>query len=274
VTNDTLLENLLEPGRLSAVFQPILQIATPGMKVHAFECLTRGPAGTNLESPNVLFEYARRKHAEGPVDRACVATVLNAARALPVGARLSINVHASTLSRDHEFIVFLGDTAEVCGIALDRVIIEVVEHVFPWDRSSFLNCLEGLRAVGVAIALDDIGLGQSNYHMILDTRPDYFKIDGYFVKGCRTDFYRQAVLESIAGLARRFGARVVAEAVENEGDLSIVAGLGIDLVQGWLFGKPAAGTESLAALGPGVSLATDEKPGEHHVLTPPTSSKK
>jgi EAL domain-containing protein (putative c-di-GMP-specific phosphodiesterase class I) len=65
----------------------------------------------------------------------------------------------------------------------------------------------------------------------------------------------------------------VAEAVENEGDLSIVAGLGIDLVQGWLFGKPAAGTESLTALGPNVSLATDDKT-ERHVLTPPTGSKR
>jgi EAL domain-containing protein (putative c-di-GMP-specific phosphodiesterase class I) len=127
--------------------------------------------------------------------------------------------------------------AEVCGISLDRLVIEVVEHVSPWDRPSFLNAIDGLRAIGVAIALDDIGLGQSNYQMILDTRPDYFKIDGYFVRGCRSDFYRQAVLESVAGLAARFGARVVAESVEDELDLAMVTKLGINLVQGWLFGR-------------------------------------
>jgi len=235
--SDTLLDRILEPGRLSAVFQPILEIGALGTSVHAFECLTRGPAGTNIESPDVLFEYARRKHAEPSVDHMCVETGLRAARRLPTTARLSLNVHASTLSRDHEFSVFLGDMAEVCGISLDRLVIEVVEHVSPWDRPSFLNAIDGLRAIGVAIALDDIGLGQSNYQMILDTRPDYFKIDGYFVRGCRSDFYRQAVLESVAGLAARFGARVVAESVEDEVDLAMVTKLGIDLVQGWLFGR-------------------------------------
>ena len=79
--------------------------------------------------------------------------------------------------------------------------------------------------------------------MILDTRPDYFKIDGYFVRGCRSDFYRQAVLESIAGLAARFGARVIAESVEDEAELATVTRLGIDLVQGWLFGRAASADE-------------------------------
>jgi EAL domain-containing protein (putative c-di-GMP-specific phosphodiesterase class I) len=241
--SDTLLDRILEPGRLSTVFQPILEIGAGGTSVHAFESLTRGPAGTNIESPDVLFEYARRKHAEPSVDHACVATALRAARQLPTTARLSVNVHASTLSRDHEFSVFLGDMAEVCGIGLDRLVVEVVEHVSPWDRPSFLNTLDGLRAIGVSIALDDIGLGQSNYQMILDTRPDYFKIDGYFVRGCRGDFYRQAVLESVAGLAARFGARVIAESVEEEADLEMVTKLGIDLVQGWLFGRPTSAEE-------------------------------
>jgi len=249
---DSLLDQVLAPGGLSAVFQPILEIGPWGTSVHAFECLTRGPAGTNLESPDVLFEYARRKHAEATVDHACVETALRAGRSLPAESKLSLNVHASTLSRDHEFSVFIGDMAEVCGISLDRLVIEVVEHVSPWDRPSFLNALDGLRAIGVLIALDDIGLGQSNYQMILDTRPDYFKADGYFVRGCRSDFYRQAVLESVAGLATRFGARVVAESVEDEGDLETVTRLGIDLVQGWLFGKAAAATEQgqLAILRP------------------------
>jgi EAL domain-containing protein (putative c-di-GMP-specific phosphodiesterase class I) len=247
--SDTLLDRILEPGRLSAVFQPILHVGPWGTSVHAFECLTRGPAGTNIESPDVLFEYARRKHAEPSVDHACVETGLRAARLLPPTARLSLNVHASTLSRDHEFSGFLGDMAEVCGIGLDRLIVEVVEHVSPWDRPSFLNSIDGLRAIGVAIALDDIGLGQSNYQMILDTRPDYFKIDGYFVRGCRSDFYRQAVLESVAGLAARFGARVVAESVEDEADLATVTKLGIDLVQGWLFGRATSAEDQGLFLG-------------------------
>jgi EAL domain-containing protein (putative c-di-GMP-specific phosphodiesterase class I) len=235
--SDSLLDSLLTPGGLSTVFQPIFEVREDTSRLYALECLSRGPTGTNLESPDVLFDYARRKHAEERVDRACVTTALRSARNLPGAPRLSINVHATTLGRDHEFVSFLGDEAEACGIPVDRLIVEVVEHVYAWDEQAFLNVVEGLRAIGVQLALDDIGRGHSNYRMILDCRPDYFKIDGYFVQGCRNDFYRQAVLESIAGLASKFAARVVAEAVEDSGDLSTLVGLGIDLVQGWLFGR-------------------------------------
>lgn len=239
---DSLLDVVLEPGGLTTVFQPIFEIDGTQRRVYSLECLTRGPAGTNIESPEVLFEYARRKRAEGPVDRACVATALRAAAPLPGEPRLSINVHASTLARDHEFAVFLGDAASESGVSLDRIVVEIVEHVLPWDAPSFLNALEGLRAVGVRIALDDVGRGHSNYRMMLDCRPHYFKIDGYFVRGVHDDFYRRAVLESVAKLASQFGGRVIAEAVEDEQELATVTRLGIDLAQGHLLARamPAA----------------------------------
>jgi EAL domain-containing protein (putative c-di-GMP-specific phosphodiesterase class I) len=82
----------------------------------------------------------------------------------------------------------------------------------------------------------------SNYQMVLDSRPDYFKMDSYFVNGVAADTYRQAILESVTLLARRFRARVIAEGVADAADLETLGGLGIDLVQGWLFSKarPAA----------------------------------
>jgi EAL domain-containing protein (putative c-di-GMP-specific phosphodiesterase class I) len=244
--SDTLLDAVLEPGGLSVVFQPIFDVSQGGRRLHALECLIRGPKGTNLESPEILFEYARRKRAEAEVDRACVAAALRVAGELPGSPDLSINVHATTLGRDHEFLVFLGDTAESHGIDLDRVTVEIVEHAFPWDGPRFQSALAALRAIGVRIALDDVGRGQSNYRMILDCRPDYFKLDRYFIHGCRGDFYRQAVIESVADLAAKFGARVVAEAVETEGDFDTVTGLGIDLVQGYLLAKAMPASKVVA----------------------------
>jgi EAL domain-containing protein (putative c-di-GMP-specific phosphodiesterase class I) len=79
--------------------------------------------------------------------------------------------------------------------------------------------------------------------MVLECRPDYLKVDRYFVTGCHDDFYRKAVLSSIAQLARPFGARVIAEGVEDARDLAVLKRLGITLVQGHLFGRPAAAAE-------------------------------
>jgi EAL domain-containing protein (putative c-di-GMP-specific phosphodiesterase class I) len=230
----SLLDRILEPGELSVVFQPIFEVAGPARSIHAVECLIRGPRGTNLESADVLLEYVRRKREENLVDRVCVETALAAARALPGAPRLSINVHASTLGRGADFLTSLSDAAGRHEIPLSRLTVEIVEHAPPWDGPGFLQAIGGLREMGVRIALDDIGLGQSNYKMILDSRPDYFKVDRYIVQGAHGDFFRRAILESIARLAHQFGGRVVAEGVEQTQDLTALLELGIELMQGYL----------------------------------------
>ena len=77
--------------------------------------------------------------------------------------------------------------------------------------------------------------------MILDCQPDLLKIDRHFVAGAGQDDHRRAVLEFIAGLARRLGGRAVAEGIEEEGDLAAAAEAGIDLFQGFLLARPCAG---------------------------------
>jgi EAL domain-containing protein (putative c-di-GMP-specific phosphodiesterase class I) len=161
--------------------------------------------------------------------------VLRAATALPRHVRIGLNLHASTLALNPEFLNELGDAASEFGISAERLVVEIVEHAPPWDVAGFRNGVAGLRDIGARIALDDVGLGHSNYMMILECRPDYFKIDRYFVHDAGTDFYRKAVLASVAQLARPFGAQVVAEGVETIDDLRTAQEAGIGLFQGWLF---------------------------------------
>jgi EAL domain-containing protein (putative c-di-GMP-specific phosphodiesterase class I) len=98
--------------------------------------------------------------------------------------------------------------------------------------------LAKLRALGVLVAIDDIGLGYSNFRMIVDAQADYFKIDRYFVTGIERDPYRFAVLESVAKLASKVDARVIAEGIETASELGFVIEAGIDLVQGFYFSEP------------------------------------
>jgi EAL domain-containing protein (putative c-di-GMP-specific phosphodiesterase class I) len=234
-----LLDTILDPGGLRVLFQPIVEVGPEGKRgVHALECLTRGPQGTNLENAGVLFDYVRRKREESRVDRACVSTALETAAPIPNRPALSLNVHASTLGRDLGFPAFLGERAAASHIPPGELIVEIVEHAPPWDGHSFLSALQSLRDMGVRIALDDVGLGQSNYRMVLDCRPDYFKIDRYFAHGSAGDPHRRAVMESVHQLARKFGAQVVAEGIERPEDLETIKSLGIALVQGYLFSPP------------------------------------
>lgn len=238
-----LLDRILEPGSLSVRFQPVLTAHFRRPVPHYFEALIRGPQGTTVENPAILFEYARKKSQEATVDRACVATILDAAAGLPTGAVVGLNVHASTLAMDEGFVGFLAQALTARGFACERLIVEIVEHAPPWNVLAFRVALDGLRRLGVRIALDDVGLGHSNFMMILECRPDYFKVDRYFVHGCHQDFHRRAVLASVAQLALAFDALVVAEGVEERTDLVAVRQMGISLVQGHLFGQPAPAAE-------------------------------
>ena len=246
-TDRTHLDTLLDPGSLSVVFQPIFEVGVGAPQLFALECLIRGPRETNFERPHVLFEYVRRKRAEAAIDRACVETALATAARLPVCPRLSLNVHASTLGRDPGFPAFILERAAAEGISAGSLIVEVVEHSPPLDVPSFRKALAFLRDAGVLLALDDVGLGHSNYKMILDVRPDIYKLDRYLVSGAWNDPYRQVILDSLARMVRRLEARAVAEGVETPRELVAVEAAGIDLIQGFLYSQPLSSPDLLAA---------------------------
>jgi EAL domain-containing protein (putative c-di-GMP-specific phosphodiesterase class I) len=232
------LDAILQPGGITPVFQPICAVENGHWSIASFECLSRGPKGTNFEAANVLFDYVRLKREETQVDRVCIRTALAAARALPPDVHLGLNVHASTLGRDPGFTDFLRATAGQNAISLSRLTIEIVEHAPPWDGHSFLRVLDRLRNLGARIALDDVGLGQSNFKMLLDVHPDFMKIDRYFIEHCVGDQNRQAVIEMVTRLAHRFGARVVAEGVEDQATIDALRLLDISLMQGFYFSAP------------------------------------
>lgn len=232
----TMLDELLVPGAIRIEFQPIVTVAGDGgVELYALEALARGPRGTNVEQPNILFDYARRKGEEARIDLLCIAQVLAAASTLPGKPLITINIHGSTLSTEPDFATRFLRSASALGITPDRVMLEIVEHRAPWAIAALQSTLQALRDAGVRIALDDLGVGASNYHLFVDCRPDHIKVDRYLVRGCMGDPYRIAVLRSIVCLAEACGAIPIAEGVETQEDLDTVRELGIRHMQGWMF---------------------------------------
>jgi EAL domain-containing protein (putative c-di-GMP-specific phosphodiesterase class I) len=238
-----ILEAILAPGGLSTVLQPILEIRGHGRRIFGLECLSRGPHGSNMEAAPVLFEYVRRKREEGTVDRACVAAALEVVRDLPAGPLVSLNVHATTLERDPEFVGFLADAAGSRSIALSRLTVDIVQSGEPWSPGLLQEAVDALRHVGIGVALD-VGVGQQGIRRLVECQPEYLKVDGYVVRGCSRHFYRRAILESLVELAHKVGARVVAHGLEEQADFVTLASIGIALFQGNLL-CPARPLEQL-----------------------------
>lgn len=237
--NPRLWDLILAPEGLTTLFQPVFDLQDGRRTLFAFEALSRGPKGSGAERPDVLFDYVRRKRGEVAVDRLAIAASLREARSLPPAPGLSLNVHAATLDREARLPAWLAQMAAEYEVAPEKLILEIVEHSPAFASRQLVKNLDRLRALGVRIALDDVGLGQATLAMIVECRPDFLKIDRHFVHGSHLDPARQAVLASLSDLAGRLGALAVAEGIENDNDLEAVRGAGIGLAQGFLLGRPA-----------------------------------
>lgn len=239
-----LIDRLAAPEGIQARFQPIFDLRSEPFKIVAAEGLSRGPERTNLATPDVLFEYARRKREEATIDRAAVRAILRAAVDLPVAWDIHLNVHATTIVRDDGFADFLSACAAENGLANGRLVVELLEH---WaadvEESRLLSGLDRLRAAGARIALDDVGAGVSNLGLILMTNPSLLKVDRTLVHGIAGNARLSAALRSVRVLAREIGAEIVVEGVEERVDLDHLRGLGIELAQGYLLARPVTASE-------------------------------
>lgn len=230
------------PTPIATVFQPIIEATDDGESLHAVECLTRGPQGTDIEEAMPLFEWVRVNGLEAEMDVACAANALRTV--LCSGKeRVSINVHPNTLAERRDFVRLLIRQAVACNVDPARLIIEIGEQAPTKNTRAFRRHIAALRQHGVRIAIDDVGHGYASYKSILDCRPEYLKIDRYFVHQASDDPGRRAVIRSICDLAAHFGSAVVAEGVERMEDHIALRDMGIKLFQGFLYGRP---TQSLA----------------------------
>jgi EAL domain-containing protein (putative c-di-GMP-specific phosphodiesterase class I) len=120
----------------------------------------------------------------------------------------------------------------------NRIELEVTEGVFLGDSNQTLDVLGRLRALGVGIALDDFGTGYSSIGYLNKAVFHKLKIDGSFVRAAGTEPGNVAIIQSIVQLAKSFRMSVTAEGVETAEDFERMKALGVDTIQGYLFGRP------------------------------------
>jgi len=93
--------------------------------------------------------------------------------------------------------------------------------------------------MGISVAVDDFGTGYSNLSYLIDFSFGKLKIDRSFVSRIDTDSSSGAVVSTIVGLSRALGVSIIAEGVETESQATLLRAAGCEVVQGYLFGRPA-----------------------------------
>ncbi|HKH18857.1 MAG TPA: bifunctional diguanylate cyclase/phosphodiesterase, partial [Solirubrobacteraceae bacterium] len=139
------------------------------------------------------------------------------------------------------------------GFPPERLILEVSEDVIVADPDRTLDVLERLRALGVGLALDDFGAGQSSLAHLKSLRLDELKIDRSFVIGMTATTVDAAIVRSTVDLAHRLGLRVTAEGAATHEAWDLLTACGCDEAQGDLLARPMPAGELSAWLGRGAA---------------------
>ncbi|GHJ47776.1 hypothetical protein Cs7R123_51180 [Catellatospora sp. TT07R-123] len=231
---DTLLHDIIENCDVRPVFQPIVSLRT-GTTV-AYEALARGPAGTPLESPDALFALAAATGRTAELDWTCRIAALRAALGAGLTCRLPLFVNAEPATvRTPPPAALRRDL--IAAAQRLRIVVELTERKLISDPDGLLLAVRDIRARGMLIALDDIGADPASLQAMRAIAPEVLKVDRSVVQHCKTPTSLD-VIAAVRAQARRTGAVMVAEGIENTHHLRAALWLGASLGQGWLFGHP------------------------------------
>jgi EAL domain-containing protein (putative c-di-GMP-specific phosphodiesterase class I) len=253
----------LNAADIEVVFQPIVDITTG--KALAHEALVRC-SRPEYASPPVLFEHAVEEEACGRLGR----TIREVAFSTCGDVALFVNLHPAELASR-----WLVRPDDPIGFQEQPVYLEITESATFTHYDLCRNVLAELCSrTGALLVVDDFGAGYSNLDRLARLEPAVVKLDIALIHDIHEQKRKQIVTRHVVRLCEELGARVVAEGVEKLDELKCVRDLGVSLVQGYLFARPAtpppAHTWPLRAVGPSRARASARPSSPRELSSRPT----
>ncbi|HEK1687769.1 TPA: EAL and GGDEF domain-containing protein [Pseudomonas putida] len=230
------LSAILAQRSIHSLFQPIICLSE--RRILGYEALSRGPSNSPLHSPLNLFAIARQAGRLSELEVLCRENACRRFSELGLEGKLFLNVSPESLLEPHYPSGRTLKMLEQVGLQPSRVVIELTEQTPTDDFQLLSNALHHYRDMGFSIALDDLGAGYSSLRLWSELRPDYVKIDRHFIDGIHQDPLKREFVGSILQIARASKAQVIAEGIELDEELTVLADMGVDLLQGYLLGRP------------------------------------
>ena len=233
------LRHALDNDELEVYFQP--KVAIADRRLVGVECLARWehPAHGSVAPPDFVA-VAEHTGLLGRLTEVVLVAGLRRARQwaddghpLPV----SVNVATRTLI-DPSFPDRLQELLTEHGVAPELLTLEITEAGLVGDAGRPWPVLQRLAELGVRLAVDDFGSGSSSLSNLQRLPVHEVKIDKSFVQGMATDAGDLAIVRAVVDLCRHFGLDAVAEGVESELTLNLLAEVGCGIGQGFLFSRP------------------------------------
>lgn len=231
------LSAALGEGRAFVALQPIVDAQTRA--IARYECLLRLRArdGATL-APARFVEAAERAGMAGTLDLA--ALDLGLAAQVAIAAPIAVNVSGGTLADQSATDAFLARVQNAGADVARNLTVEITETFAINDFARCRAFADDLRSLGARLALDDFGAGYTSLRTLRTLALDEVKIDGSYIRDVAIRGDQQLFVRALRELASGLGLTTVAEHVADPADAAHLRAIGVDHLQGYLFGAPKA----------------------------------
>lgn len=230
------LELALERQEFEMHYQPQIDVATG--KVLGAEALVRwNNARLGNPRPEEFIPVAEQNGQIVPLGNWILKQACLDATRWPAGWKVAVNVSAGQFI-DRAFESEIEYACDGAGLLAGRLKLEVTESVLIGDEQKVEERLNRIRSRSMSISLDDFGTGYSSLSYLTQLPLDELKIDCSFVWAMESDPKVLAVVETILRLAKQLNLSTTAEGVERESQATLLAQMGCDRLQGFLYAKP------------------------------------
>jgi diguanylate cyclase (GGDEF)-like protein len=190
-------------------------------------------------SPSVFIPIAEELGLIGEIGAWVIRSATQEIAARDDHSTISVNLSAAQLW-DGELPEIVRSALEESGLAPHRLELEITESLLLDDDPAVAYQIDTLKEMGVSLAMDDFGTGFSSLGYLWRFGFDRLKVDRSFVAGLERDPERsRQVIETILMLGNRLNMQVTAEGIETQTQSKILSDLGCDILQGYLYGRPA-----------------------------------
>jgi EAL domain-containing protein (putative c-di-GMP-specific phosphodiesterase class I) len=214
-------------------FQPIVDVATGAVFAH--EALARGLSGEGAASVLARLTPDNRS----AFDQLCRIKAVELAARLRLPGRVSINFLPNAVFDPVNCLRTTLEATRSNGFPLERIMLEVTEGEKVSDARHLHRIFDAYKRSGLTTAIDDFGSGWSGLNLLAEYQPDVIKLDMELTRRIDASPARRAIVRGIVSVCRDLGITVIAEGVETDGERRMLSELGITLMQGFLFARPA-----------------------------------
>ncbi len=214
-------------------YQPIVDLRKREIRGH--EALVRGPTGESAHSVLSQVNHDNRYR----FDQLCRVKAIKTAARLDLQGYLSINFMPNAVYEPAACIRTTILAADECGFPIERIMFEVTEGEIIAERKHLITILREYQRFGFRTAIDDFGAGYAGLTLLADFQPDIVKLDMELLRGIDRHPVKQKIVAAVVELGKQLDVTILAEGVETKPERDFLAGLGITLMQGYLFAKPA-----------------------------------